>query len=130
MNRSYSKIRHIQESNQILESRKLDEQVMNTVQNYIKKGMNMLQGKTGNKFWDAALSSSLGEMKNGTSSNNKIFCMDGSCENSITIFSDGRVVFEQAEFEKETPGNMLLNPDGSFYFKWNDGSKSKKHLPK
>ena len=130
MNRSYSKIRHIQESNQILEQRKLDEQLLATVKKYVKKGSNMVDkgvdmvmGNTGNKFWDAANKAGVGRMDDGNSSNEKMFCEDG-CENNITIFSDGRATFNQGEFDKSTPGRMVFNSDGSFYFKWNDGGKS------
>ena len=92
--------------------------------------MNMLMGKTGNKFWDAANSSKLGDMKDGDTTNQKMFCMDESCEDSIIIFSDGRVIFKRIEFDTETQGKMMLNSDGSFIFKWKDGSTSQKFMPK
>jgi hypothetical protein len=106
------------------------EQLMQTVKNYVNKGVNMLQGLTGNKFWDAALKVKLGDMAEGNGSNQKVFCLGDICEDSITIFSDGRAVFEQAEFDKKTPGTMVFNSDGSFYFKWSDGGKSQIYKPK
>jgi hypothetical protein len=114
-----------------------NEQVMQAMKNvamkgmdYAKKGLNMIQGKTGNKFFDAAIGAKIGKMQDGKSSNEKKFCYDDSCENFITIFSDGRAVFEQAEFDKKTKGKMIFNSDGSFMFQWDDGGKGQKHFPK
>lgn len=114
-----------------------NEQVMQAMKNvamkgmdYAKKGLNMIQGKTGNKFFDAAIGAKIGKMQDGKSSNEKQFCYDDSCENFITIFSDGRAVFEQSEFDKKTKGKMIFNSDGSFMFQWDDGGKGQKHFPK
>jgi hypothetical protein len=108
----------------------VNEQVLQGIKNFVNKGINMVTGKTGNKFFDAAIGAKLGKMQDGKTSNEKLFCYDDSCENSITIFSDGRAVFEQAEFDKKTKGKMIFNSDGSFMFQWEDGGKSKKHFPK
>lgn len=94
------------------------------------KGINMVKGTTGNKFWDAVKAAGIGKMQDGKSPNEKQFCLDDSCENSITVFSDGTVIFEQSEFDKKVKGKMEFNNDGSFVFKWSDGGVSKKHMPK
>jgi len=97
---------------------------------YAKKGLNIIQGKTGNKFFDAAIGAKLGKMQDGKSSNEKVFCMDDSCEDSVRIFSDGRIVFERAEFGTKDKGKMVLNSDNSFVIKFNDGTSSNKFMPK
>ncbi len=97
---------------------------------YAKKGLNMIQGKTGNKFFDAAIGAKLGKMQDGKSSNEKVFCMDDSCEDSVRVFSDGRIVFERAEFGTKDKGKMVLNSDNSFVIKFNDGTSSNKFMPK
>jgi hypothetical protein len=102
----------------------MDEQLLSTVKKYVDKGIDMVMGNTGNKFWDAANKAGIGRMEDGNSSNEKMFCQDG-CENNITIFSDGRATFNQGEFDVSTPGKMIFNSDGTFMFKWNDGGKSK-----
>jgi hypothetical protein len=114
-----------------------NEQVMQTLKNvamkgvdYAKKGLNMIQGKTGNKFFDAAISAKLGTMQDGKSSNEKVFCMDDSCEDSLRVFSDGRVVYERAEFNTKKKGKMALNSDNSFVIKFDDGTSSPKLMPK
>ena len=114
-----------------------NEQVMQSLKNvamkgmeYAKKGLNMIQGKTGNKFFDAAIGAKLGKMQDGKSSNEKVFCMDDSCEDSVRIFSDGRIVFERAEFGTKDKGKMVLNSDNSFVIKFNDGTSSNKFMPK
>ena len=114
-----------------------NEQVMQTMKNvamkgmeYAKKGLNMLQGKTNNKFWDAVIDSKIGTMKDGASSSEKVFCMDDSCEDSLRVFSDGRVVYERAEFDSKKKGKMVLNSDNSFVIKFDDGTSSPKMMPK
>ena len=114
-----------------------NEQVMQALKNvamkgmdYAKKGLNIIQGKTGNKFFDAAIGAKLGKMQDGKSSNEKVFCMDDSCEDSVRVFSDGRIVFERAEFGTKDKGKMVLNSDNSFVIKFNDGTSSDKFMPK
>ena len=69
-------------------------------------------------------------MQDGKSSNEKVFCMDDSCEDSVRVFSDGRIVFERAEFGTKDKGKMVLNSDNSFVIKFNDGTSSNKFMPK
>jgi hypothetical protein len=113
-----------------------NEQVMQALKNvamkgmdYAKKGLNIIQGKTGNKFFDAAIGAKLGKMQDGKSSNEKVFCMDDSCEDSVRVFSDGRIVFERAEFGTKDKGKMVLNSDNSFVIKFDDGTSSNKFKP-
>ena len=113
-----------------------NEQVMQTMKNvamkgmeYAKKGLNLLQGKTNNKFWDAVIDSKIGTMEDGASSSEKVFCLDDSCEDSLRVFSDGRVVYERLEFGTKQKGKMILNSDGSFVLKYNDGKSSDKIMP-
>ena len=108
----------------------VDEQVLQGIKNFVNKGIDMVTGKTGNKFFDAVIGAELGKMKDGNSSNEKLFCMDDSCEVSLRVFSDGRVVYELAEFDTKNKGKMVLNSDGSFIIKFDDGSSSKKFMSK
>ena len=112
------------------EKRMIEEQLLQNIKSAFKKGINALMGNTGNKFWDAAKNAEVGKMQDGNSPNEKHFCLDDSCENLIIIFSDGRAVFEQQEFDKKTKGKMIFNSDGSFMFQWDDGGKGQKHFPK
>jgi hypothetical protein len=108
----------------------VDEQVLQGIKDFVNKGINMVTGKTGNKFFDAVIGAKLGKMQDGNSSNEKLFCMDDSCEESLRVFSNGRVVYELAEFDTKTKGNIVLNSDGSFIIKFDDGTSSKKFMSK
>ena len=108
----------------------MNEQSLDKVKSYVQKGINKLTGKTGNKFWDAILDAKDGKMIEGNKPSERVFCLDDSCENNLTVFSDGRVIFRQLEFDKEFKGRVILNSDGSYVYKWDDGGVSKKYLPR